>query len=63
MVSWCDERVEQRMNSILSYLWKVGQYRRDCKEIKDMQPLFASKTEVWFGVQMGPQVMAGASIL
>lgn len=63
MVSWCDERIEQRMNSILSHLWKVGQYRRDCKEIKDMQPLFASKPEVWFGVQMGPQVMAGASIL
>ena len=22
-----------------------------------MQPLFTSKPEVWFGVQMGPQVM------
>lgn len=38
MVSWCDEGVKQRMNSILVHLWKVGQYRRDWKEIKDMQP-------------------------
>ena len=47
MVSWCDERVKQRMNSILSHLWKMGQYRRDCKEIKDMQPLRSGLVSRW----------------
>lgn len=63
MVNWCDEKVEQRIDSILSYLWKVGQYRRDCKEIKDMQPLFASKTRSGLVSDGASEIMAGASIL